>query len=76
MFALASTTHSIFKSKPVTSTKAARKISSLPDRVNESRAPALTIPIVIAFSSTDKTCALELRSDQVKRRRFFTFSIT
>ena len=31
---------------------------------------------MIAFSSTDRTCALELRSDQVKRLRFFTFSIT
>ena len=31
---------------------------------------------MIAFSSTDKTCALALRSDQVRRRRFFTFSIT
>jgi len=71
-----STMHSTFRSSPTTSAKDARRISSLPDRINESRAPGLTIPMVIAFSSTERTCALAERSDQVKRRRFLTFSIT
>ena len=61
---------------PTTSTNALRKISSDSDRTKESRAPALTIPIVIALSSTASTCAEAESSDQVSLRRFFTSSIT
>ena len=46
------------------------------DRSKLSLAPGLIIPIVIASSSTDNTCAEALRSDQVNLRRFFTSSIT
>ena len=60
----------------MTSINAWRKISSDSERINESRAPAFAIPMVIAFSSRPKICALALRSDHVRRRRFFTFSIT
>ena len=41
---LGSTVHSIFRSRPTTSINAWRKISSDSLRINESRAPALTMP--------------------------------
>ena len=72
----ASTTATIARSIPVTSINASRRIASLPERSKDSFAPALTIPMVMVFSSTERTCALAESSDQVRRRRFLTFSIT
>ena len=71
-----STTTAIFRSNPTTSINALRRITSDSDRSKLSFAPALTMPMVIAFSSTDRTCALADSSDQVSLRRFYTSSIT
>ena len=67
---------SILRSRPTTSIKASRRISSLLERKNESRAPTLIIATVIADSSTVASIALALSKVHVRRRRPLTFSIT
>ena len=71
-----STVATIFLRTPVTSSKASDKITSLSDLINESLAPALTIPIVMFSSSKEIICALVASSDQVNLRFPFTLSIT
>ena len=52
-----------------------RRISSLPERMKESRAPEFESETAITLSSIDATCAPAVINDQVRRRRAFTFSM-